>query len=823
MSDGSDSVPNATRPAWGVSIAFGLAVAASIHALGDLRPSFERLVVLVFAALGGAATLRHWYDDPRTLRRARGLATVYGSAVVALHAFVPATAAWLALWFASLATLRPRAREVRVDVDVERIALALMIQQLIGFALHRSEPIATAWIAGFDAASRVATNVVTGTSFRIGPSYHAADLLVFLVVLALLRIRARTWVRQAAAVATTVLVTWIATPAWLLACGLFVRDFGQDRHFSRNALFDQDVHQRVATDFASALFPHNVPLLVALTLVLINAAWAPRSLGAGSPAPVRAGVGRLGFACAVVAIVVPGWFAATRTPAANTGAKHVFLHNPYGNYFVPASDERIPALGVDFSAMAPRLRADGFRVTLGEIGVESLKDVDVLVLVNLPQRFEPTLQSAIQDWVRAGGALLCLGDHTGDEAIRLPFDALLAEAGIAYGFDSARVLAPYSLGYDDFDDGMRRAAELVPLSVADVRDYGIGASLTIRPPARALVVGRGAFSDPGDPGRVALGSIGNLRYDFGESIGDLVLVAEADVGAGRVVAFGDTSVFQTAALPICHEYARAAIARLLREHSAVPTWWIAVVAALGLVAAFASRPTWWLWCAAAMLVGFHAGERHAAQRAAWTRQLARSPDADLAWIAGRSTSSMGLYGERGASGVIPNLERRGLLPQYWWGELEEVPPGRFLFLLDPARTLSDAATARVLDFAEAGGQVVVCVAHENADALAPLLDALGVAVTFEPLARFRATAAFDAEAEVEFTSGWPLTIAVPHEKLVVAWGRTVAARIVRGGGAITVFGDGRLFENRNLEDQREVHARNIAFFKSLITHLARSS
>jgi hypothetical protein len=42
--------------------------------------------------------------------------------------------------------------------------------------------------------------------------------------------------------------------------------------------------------------------------------------------------------------------------------------------------------------------------------------------------------------------------------------------------------------------------------------------------------------------------LGDRRHNPGEKIGDLVLVAEARYGNGRMLVFGDTSPFQNGAL-----------------------------------------------------------------------------------------------------------------------------------------------------------------------------------------------------------------------------------------------------------------------------------
>ena len=76
----------------------------------------------------------------------------------------------------------------------------------------------------------------------------------------------------------------------------------------------------------------------------------------------------------------------------------------------------------------------------------------------------------------------------------------------------------------------------------DSNEFGvvIGATLRSERPAKPILAGRWGWSDFGDltAGRSMMG---NHFYDPGEQLGDLLLASEQQIGAGRVIAFGDTS------------------------------------------------------------------------------------------------------------------------------------------------------------------------------------------------------------------------------------------------------------------------------------------
>jgi len=121
--------------------------------------------------------------------------------------------------------------------------------------------------------------------------------------------------------------------------------------------------------------------------------------------------------------------------------------------------------------------------------------------------------------------------------IRVAFDC--SEFAVGGWLQSYEALAhPASAGLDD---------------AQNVFGPVVGGTLEVRWPAWPLLVGRFGWSDWGDP--ISDDSkMGNVRYDAGERLGDVVLAAETSVGRGRVVVFGDTSGFSNGLSMGCHPY-----------------------------------------------------------------------------------------------------------------------------------------------------------------------------------------------------------------------------------------------------------------------------
>ncbi|MBN1697736.1 MAG: hypothetical protein JW881_09495 [Spirochaetales bacterium] len=172
-----------------------------------------------------------------------------------------------------------------------------------------------------------------------------------------------------------------------------------------------------------------------------------------------------------------------------------------------------------------------------DLSEDDLSGADLLILIYPNEPWSPEHLGRIRRFVREGGSLLVMGEHTvmesdgGDRindviepsAIGLNFDStLFAVGGWLHSYET--LAHPITSGID-----------------CDRNQFGIvvGASLDVRFPARPLVIGKWGYADIGNPETPSM--MGNSRYDGGEKLGDLVLVAEQRVGKGRIVVFGDTS------------------------------------------------------------------------------------------------------------------------------------------------------------------------------------------------------------------------------------------------------------------------------------------
>ncbi|MCK4236746.1 MAG: hypothetical protein KAX38_06480, partial [Candidatus Krumholzibacteria bacterium] len=237
-------------------------------------------------------------------------------------------------------------------------------------------------------------------------------------------------------------------------------------------------------------------------------------------------------------------------PGSTKGAILIY-DKGYMNWRVPVYGFYGYKSGGMFGYLPRFLRASGFDVeTVNRLDRENLSGADAVVVINVLEYFSDGEKEAVREFVHRGGGLLVLGDHTGVQGIRGPFNDLLAPYGIEFLFDSATF----------FTKGWGEEAVLMPHPVTHglhspyEMDIWVGASLAIRPPARPVVVAKYGYSDFGDITAIDHAYLGNRVFDPGEQLGDLVLVAANEYGKGRVLVFGDTSPFQNNAMVASHRF-----------------------------------------------------------------------------------------------------------------------------------------------------------------------------------------------------------------------------------------------------------------------------
>ncbi len=213
---------------------------------------------------------------------------------------------------------------------------------------------------------------------------------------------------------------------------------------------------------------------------------------------------------------------------------------------------------------------------------------DVLVL-KTPHRPLATEEIvAIQDWVERGGGLFAISDHTDLNGMSSHLNEIVDRFGIRFRFDSTSHAATA-----DFDEWSAPAVAEHPVS-APLKPFGLmtGCSIEMSGAARPVLTLRRSASAAGDyAGRSHFGS---RAPEPAHAHGLLAVAAAGPAGAGRILAFGDSTVLSSFAyyMDSHSEFVLRAVAWLNRKQS--PATWLggawSLLGALALLLFLLRRP-----------------------------------------------------------------------------------------------------------------------------------------------------------------------------------------------------------------------------------------
>jgi hypothetical protein len=441
----------------------------------------------------------------------------------------------------------------------------------------------------------------------------------------------------------------------------------------------------------------------------------------------------------------------------------------------------------------------------------------------------------ILDFVRKGGSLLVLGEHTIKEADGSSrFNDVLGPTGMHVRFDSAM----FEVG--GWLHSYEALAHPTTAAIPDDRnEFGVvtGASVAVNWPARPLVVGRWGYADPGDEG-AGESKMGNHRYDPGEKLGDLVLVAEQPLGRGRIIAFGDTSSMTNGITVGAHWFTSRLLGYLAAKPGSPQAPWrqvLGLVLAAGLVGLLAWRFAPVRLAGAGVVLSLSlvictAESYRAANVLPDGRDPQRKRLNNLAYI---DATHMGAHSEEGwrydgIAGLEMTLMRDGYLtlslPEL---TRERLRRAALLVSIAPLREFTESEIEIVEEFVKDGGVFICTVGYDERLPSRELLARFGFKVgaisadeTFEPqpMGFFKAPyiERGSQRAYVRFHSSWPVWCSAPDREVqVLAYGRgydkdDLPVIILRqigtglrqiGRGKVVVIGDTCFAMNKNLEQR----------------------
>ncbi|UCF78366.1 MAG: hypothetical protein JSW03_09745 [Candidatus Eiseniibacteriota bacterium] len=459
---------------------------------------------------------------------------------------------------------------------------------------------------------------------------------------------------------------------------------------------------------------------------------------------------------------------------------------------------------------------------------------DCVVMINIQEYLEEEERERIWKFVSEGGGLLCLGDHTGVAGIRGPFNDLLEPVGIRFRFDSSTF----------FGQGWNEALDFRPhplnrgVETAEDFQIWVGATLDLDIAARPVVIGRYGYSDIGDAANIERSYLGDRRYNPNELLGDVVLVADARFGKGKVLVFGDTSGYQNLSLVRTLD----SVVRSLDYLSAGERFGPGALAQVGLLvlllllvtagAAYVKNPLPIIAAALGVIVGSALCQLATPTPKQLTPAfLDESPEFSFSptphvkrELAVMDVSHGGHHTLRGwkdksIGGLQLNLARNGyfplLRPEFPYQDLER--GAALLVIMAPTRVYSEREIDAIEKFLRSGGRVIISVGFEELRASEGLLNRFGLSVANVPLGRLEVASEGDSPG-ILFREGWPVLFdsGAPVEVMVSEWNYPLVVRKPVGAGNIILIGDSSFFHDANLETREHYFEGNVAFFRRLI-------
>jgi len=446
----------------------------------------------------------------------------------------------------------------------------------------------------------------------------------------------------------------------------------------------------------------------------------------------------------------------------------------------------------------------------------SLKDAKVFVVINLDKNFSSNEKKSIQEFVKAGGSLLVLGDHTGLGGIMEPLNDLLKFVGIEYIFDSAHYLK------EDWGHSLEFLPHPITRKLTSNVDVGIsiGASLNLRNlNAFPIITAKFGFSDWGNILNKKNAFLGDRRYNEGELLGDIVLVAQANYGKGKVLVFGDTSSFQNGVLERNFQFIDRIFNYLTELHvSSINIIKYAgfILLLFSMVIILKSYHLFFQQSKAIYLLGVVFLALVLTNFIMIDHKHDNFPNGNIAYVDWAHLERFDIYGEDGVWSFSFNLMRNEYLP-FLHREFSKqaLNNSKIFIVIAPARTFSTRELNAIDAYLKNGGVVIWSVGYEEKEASLTFLKKYGLDIDNVPLGPVPKD---QTDQGIRFAEAWPIIFDDKNDTQVLcrAWEfSTIVSQKIELGKLILIA-DSYFFLSRNLEQDQTYYEENILFLKSLL-------
>jgi len=595
--------------------------------------------------------------------------------------------------------------------------------------------------------------------------------------------------------------------------------------------------------------PWNLPVLALITHLTVAVAmlrwyqWSQDNSEAITNAPTR--TRRIQYillpTTLILAILAPVVLTLFPGRLSLQGKKIVFYEKGFLNWLKPEHGQYGRLSSGMYGMLPVYIESMGAKSLISsELSSEDLNDADVLVLLFPDEPWADGQLERIWKFVREGGSLLVMGEHTtrdNDGSNR--FNEVLEPTNIRVEFDSATfAVGGWLQSYDAI-------AHPATIGVPDERNqFGvvIGASLEAQLPARPILIGRWGWSDMGDQGS-SRAMMGNGQYDPGEKLGDLILAAEQSLGKGRVIAFGDTSSLTNGINVSSYVFTSRLFGYLAGDvgnaHS-IRRQLLGMLSCVLLTVFLLWNPGQWktyitILCLSSSLIVSNKLSQHAGEIFPDGRY--KTPN-NLAYV---DSSHLEAYSPEswrpdGIGGLVLTLMRNDYLAlSLTEFTAERIKKAALLISIAPSRSFSGKEQELIRDFVTNGGIFIVTVGLDRVGPSRSLLLLFGFIIgapepdSPEPaaLGHFKSPYLSSGEQQVfvRFHAAWPVYCNDPNARIIAYGQNETPIIIIRsiGTGKVVVIGDTCFAMNKNLEWEGgqpfEGMRENADFWRWFITQL----
>ena len=459
---------------------------------------------------------------------------------------------------------------------------------------------------------------------------------------------------------------------------------------------------------------------------------------------------------------------------------------------------------------------------------ELLDETSIFVVANLNTSFTPTEQHIIWEYVNNGGSLLVIGDHTNVGGMQHPLNELLSPVGISYRFDAA-------LPLDDTNKWLTctrffQHPITIPITSVDELQEGVGASLDISSSAYPIIIGTYALSDQGNQSSADLAYLGDYTYNKGEQLGDVILVAAAYYGNGKVLVFGDTSAFQNTALPFSYPLLQSTFSWLSStQNGTINTLQIGFSLLLFICAILVYRfsrnttipfAVFPMMLCAALLLTTSINPLFVNQNTS-TGPIVTIDASHLERLAQEP------FTDESVNGLILNLQRNNYLPILLRAfSTDTIAASKILICVAPTTPFSAEEVTFLKQYMTHGGYIILAAGYDDKDASSLLLQPFNISIEPTPLGPvpYVESNTTTYQDEPRFVDSWPLAFDPDQATSYYnfTWGDTSYHLVIfehYGTGGLLVISDSQFLLDKNIESIYDYWPGNIIFLKHLINEL----